>query len=58
MSASKAAKTMRKSTTKAAKPRGAGRLGELPEWNLGDLYTGIESPELKWDLENAENQCA
>ena len=34
------------------------KLGALPEWNLNDLYPGMESPELKWDLENTENQCA
>ncbi|WP_369669317.1 hypothetical protein, partial [Enterococcus faecium] len=29
---------------------GAG-LGTLPEWNLDDLYTGPDAPELKRDLE-------
>jgi oligoendopeptidase F len=29
-------------------------LGELPEWNLGDLYDAPESPVLKKDLETAE----
>jgi oligoendopeptidase F len=33
------------------------KLGVLPEWNLNDLYPGLDSPELKWDLENATNQC-
>src|SRR5665213_2047417 len=33
------------------------KLGALPEWNLNDLYPGLDSPELKWDLENAGNQC-
>jgi oligoendopeptidase F len=41
----------RKKSTQAAK------LGVLPEWNLNDLYPGLDSPELKWDLENATNQC-
>jgi oligoendopeptidase F len=31
----------------------ASRLGELPEWNLSDLYPGPDSPELKGDLERA-----
>jgi oligoendopeptidase F len=33
------------------------KLGALPEWDLRDLYPGLESPELKWDLENAEVRC-
>ena len=45
---------MAKSTKKLKK---ASKLGALPEWNLDDLYPGIDSPELKWDLENADNQC-
>ncbi|HEY5306338.1 MAG TPA: M3 family oligoendopeptidase [Pseudolabrys sp.] len=34
------------------------KLGALPEWNLTDLYPGLDSPELKWDLENADQRCA
>jgi oligoendopeptidase F len=30
------------------------KLGELPEWNLGDLYDAPESPGLKKDLATAE----
>jgi oligoendopeptidase F len=45
---------MAKSVKKLKK---AGKLGVLPEWNLDDLYPGLDSPELKWDLENAENRC-
>jgi oligoendopeptidase F len=29
-------------------------LGALPEWNLADLYSGPDAPELKADLETAE----
>jgi oligoendopeptidase F len=29
-------------------------LGDLPEWNLGDLYAAPESPGLKTDLDTAE----
>ena len=36
----------------------AARLGRLPEWNLADLYPGIDSPEVKADLERAEAECA
>ena len=28
-------------------------LGHLPEWNLADLYQGLEAPEFKSDLEKA-----
>ncbi len=28
---------------------------DLPEWNLADLYTSMESPELREDMENAAN---
>jgi oligoendopeptidase F len=30
----------------------------LPEWNLNDLYPGLDSPELKRDLEQADTDCA
>ncbi len=39
------------------KPTAPPKLGALPEWNLDDLYRGLDSPELKWDLENAETRC-
>ena len=41
----------------ARKPKKAPKLGVLPEWDLSDLYPGLNSPELKWDLENAEARC-
>ncbi len=37
----------------AAKDDYAG-LGDLPEWQLDDLYDGIDSPQLQSDLEQAE----
>ena len=40
------------------KPSPTRKLGQLPEWNLKDLYPGLDSPELKWDLENAETRAA
>ena len=57
---------MAKSATKAAvrkplkssKPAAKGvKLGPLPVWNLNDLYPGIDSPELKRDLEKADADC-
>ena len=38
-------------------PKLATKLGALPEWDLKDLYPGLDSPEIKWDLENSENRC-
>ena len=35
-----------------------GPMGNLPEWNLDDLYTGEDAPELKRDLEWLETECA
>jgi oligoendopeptidase F len=34
------------------------KLGALPEWNLSDLYPGLDSPEIKRDLEQADSDCA
>jgi len=33
-------------------------LGDLPEWDLSDLYAGEDAPELKRDLDWLENACA
>ncbi|MEP3845643.1 MAG: M3 family oligoendopeptidase [Paracoccaceae bacterium] len=37
---------------------GSDNLGNLPEWNLDDLYTGEDAPELTRDLEWLEKACA
>jgi oligoendopeptidase F len=37
---------------------GGGDLGDFPEWNLDDLYTGENAPELKRDLDWLEKACA
>jgi len=34
------------------------KLGALPEWNLSDLYPGLDSPEIKRDLDQADSDCA
>src|SRR5215472_11934378 len=34
-----------------AKSRPPSRLGALPEWNLADLYAGIDDPQVKRDLD-------
>jgi len=42
---------------RAAAKRPAG-LGPLPEWNLADLYPGMDAPEVKRDLDKADAECA
>ncbi len=37
---------------------GSDNFGDLPEWNLDDLYTGQDAPELKRDLDWLEQACA
>jgi oligoendopeptidase F len=39
---------------RAAKSRSAPGLGPLPEWNLADLYAGIDDPRVKRDLDRAD----
>jgi oligoendopeptidase F len=34
------------------------KLGDLPEWNLKDLYPALDSPEVKRDLDLADSECA
>src|SRR6185369_5898057 len=48
---------MAKARTASVKRTKAGErgLGSLPEWNLGDLYSSIDAPELKRDLDRADN---
>ncbi|RUX54388.1 oligoendopeptidase F, partial [Mesorhizobium sp. M7A.F.Ca.US.014.04.1.1] len=36
-----------------ASGQGAAELGDLPEWNLADLYAGMDAPELKRDIAKA-----
>jgi oligoendopeptidase F len=31
--------------------------GALPEWNLGDLYAGLDDPAIKRDLDRADAEC-
>src|SRR5674476_1314246 len=49
----------RKKPAKSSEPAPkAAKLGDLPVWNLNDLYPGIDSLELKRDLEKADADCA
>lgn len=33
-------------------------LGDLPEWNLNDLYPGMDSPEFATDMDRVIGECA
>ena len=41
-----------------ANTAGGKSFGDLPEWNLDDLYTGEDAPELIRDMEWLETACA
>ena len=41
-----------------ANTSGAKNLGDLPEWDLSDLYTAPDAPELTRDMEWLEKACA
>jgi oligoendopeptidase F len=45
-------------TSLRRKPIKTPKLDSLPEWNLNDLYPGLDSAELKRDLERADAECA
>ena len=32
-------------------------LGALPEWNLADLYSGLDDPAIKRDLDRTDAAC-
>ena len=36
---------------------GSDNLGDLPEWDLSDLYASEDAPELKRDLDWLESAC-
>jgi len=61
-SASTLRKPARKSAVKnpaktSAKKPAANKTGKLPEWNLADLYSGIDAPEVTRDLERMDAEC-
>jgi oligoendopeptidase F len=50
--------TATKSTAKSRTNNKAGnKTGKLPEWNLSDLYSGIDAPEVARDLEKMDADC-
>jgi oligoendopeptidase F len=46
-----------KRRTNSASPKGKSALGNLPEWNLADLYAGLDDPAIKRDLDRADADC-
>jgi oligoendopeptidase F len=58
---SRSSSALRKSTAtrKPASKRAAARPrdAKLPEWNLADLYSGIDAPEVTADLERLDADC-
>src|SRR6202051_5356706 len=32
-------------------------LGKLPEWNLADLYSGLDDPAIRRDLDRIDAEC-
>ena len=50
------ARSAAKPKPKAA-PKADRKLGALPEWNLNDLYRGMDDPAVKRDLERGDADC-
>ncbi|MBN8990267.1 MAG: M3 family oligoendopeptidase [Rhizobiales bacterium] len=60
---SRASKTSRKATASRGSAVGKAaaaksKAGKLPEWNLSDLYAGIDAPEIIRDLQKMDADCA
>jgi len=53
-------KMTKRTARRPGKSRPAGpksSLGRLPEWNLNDLYSGLDDPAIKHDLDRADTEC-
>src|ERR1700757_837189 len=50
-------KTAVKAKTPKTQPRSAAKTGTLPEWNLSDLYGGVNAPEIARDLAKMDAEC-
>src|SRR4029078_3206819 len=44
-------------TASRRKSETVSKLGKLPEWDLTDLYPGLDSPQIKSDLEQGDRDC-
>src|SRR6266481_7315060 len=47
----------RKSTAAKSAAKSTLKTGKLPEWNLADLYSGIDAPEVARDLAKMDTDC-
>ncbi len=59
--AAKSAKAKPAAKSKSAvksKPVAKAKASKLPEWNLADLYSSIEAPEIARDLDRLDADCA
>jgi oligoendopeptidase F len=58
---SRTASALRKSTaprkTNSTKASSSSRVDKLPEWNLSDLYSAIDAPEVTRDLDRLDAEC-
>src|SRR3979409_1674669 len=58
---SRSSSALRKSTAPrkpgVKTPAAKTRVGKLPEWNLPDLYSGIDAPEIMRDLQKMDADC-
>src|SRR5205809_2049024 len=55
---SRSGKTSRKSATGSKAATAKSKTGKLPEWNLADLYSGIDAAEIARDLQKMDADCA
>jgi oligoendopeptidase F len=46
-----------KSAAKSQTSKSKAKTGKLPEWNLDDLYAGIDAPEIARDLAKMDAEC-
>jgi oligoendopeptidase F len=54
---SRAGKTSRKSAMGSKAATAKSKTGKLPEWNLTDLYSGIDAAEIARDLQKMDADC-
>jgi oligoendopeptidase F len=54
---SKAKAPEAKAPGKASGAKASGKTARLPEWNLADLYAGIDAPEVAHDLQKMDADC-
>src|SRR5260370_20440186 len=58
---SRSSSALRKSTAQhkanVKKSAAKAKTGKLPEWNLADLYSGIDAPEVARDLTRMDAEC-